>query len=156
MIPSGSTVADFSVLDAQNDIFLVLAARLVDVIIPQVDTPLKTKTETIIWYHMIMYSIDNVPDQVWKLPCVLCCAPRLYPRYPCYLSHRYFDFHWLRRWPINSSWLPRLPVFFPVCYNPCICEIQGSQRKCRAGVQLGISWDITPAYPYIPLQHLAV
>lgn len=119
-------------------------------------TPLKTKTETIIWYHMIMYSIDNVPDQVWKLPCVLCCAPRLYPRYPCYLSHRYFDFHWLRRWPINSSWLPRLPVFFPVCYNPCICEIQGSQRKCRAGVQLGISWDITPAYPYIPLQHLAV
>lgn len=48
MIPSGSTVADFSVLDAQNDIFLVLAARLVDVIIPQVDTPLKTKTETII------------------------------------------------------------------------------------------------------------
>ena len=156
MIPSGSTVADFSVLDAQNDIFFVLAARLVDVIIPQVDTPLKTKTETIIWYHMIMYSIDNVPDQVWKLPCVLCCAPRLYPRYPCYLSHRYFDFHWLRRWPINSSWLPRLPVFFPVCYNPCICEIQGSQRKCRAGVQLGISWDITPAYPYIPLQHLAV
>ena len=67
---------------------------------------------------MIMYSIDNVPDQVWKLPCVLCCAPRLYPRYPCYLSHRYFDFRWLRRWPINSSWLPRLPVFFSCLLSP--------------------------------------
>ena len=57
---------------------------------PQADTPLKTIRQN---KHMIMYrlySICHVPNQVWKLPWVLCSTPRtswLYPKYPCNLSH---------------------------------------------------------------------